>query len=61
MMSLLETDLDDVYACANVLQQYAGGLTIIKILRGGCQLFTKLYPFLRTQQSLYSPKARYTR
>ncbi|CAF1108289.1 unnamed protein product [Adineta ricciae] len=31
--SLPLNEKDDVYACANVLQQYAGGLTIIKILR----------------------------
>lgn len=47
---------DEIYSCANVLRQYAGGLIIIKIVRGGYQLFSKLYPFLRTQQSLYSPK-----
>ncbi|UJR29216.1 hypothetical protein I4U23_010430 [Adineta vaga] len=54
--SLPLNEQDDVYACANLLQQYTGGLTVIKIVRGGYQLFTKLYPFLRTQQSLYSPK-----
>lgn len=32
----------------------------IKIVRGGYQLFSKLYPFLRTQQSLYSPKVRFS-
>jgi len=51
--------LDDIYACANLLQQHAGGLIIIKIVRGGYQLFSKLYPFLRTQQSLYSPKVNF--
>ncbi|CAF1503183.1 unnamed protein product [Adineta steineri] len=54
--SLPLNEQDDIYACANLLQQHAGGLTIIKIVRGGYQLFTKLYPFLRTQQNLYSPK-----
>ncbi len=50
--------LDGIYACANLLQQHAGGLIIIKIVRGGYQLFSKLYPFHRTQQSLYSPKVQ---
>jgi hypothetical protein len=51
-------DLDDIYACANLMKQHAGGLTSIKIVQGGYQLFSKLYPFLRTQRSLYSPKVR---
>jgi hypothetical protein len=51
--------LDNIYACANLLQQHAGGSIIIKIVRGGYQLFSKLYPFLRTQQSLYSPRVSF--
>lgn len=52
--------LDDIYACGQLLQQHGGGLTTIKVVRGGYQLFSKLYPFLRTQRSLYSPKVRYS-
>jgi serine/threonine/tyrosine-interacting-like protein 1 len=51
--------LDDIYACVNLLQQHAGGSMTIKIVQGGYQFFSKLYPFLRTQRSLYSPKVKF--
>ncbi|CAF1239582.1 unnamed protein product [Rotaria sordida] len=47
---------DDIYVCGNLLHQHVTGLTTIKIVQGGFQLFSKLYPFLRTHQSLYSPR-----
>ncbi|CAF3415227.1 unnamed protein product [Rotaria socialis] len=47
---------DEIYICASLLQQHVTALTTIRIVKGGFQLFSKLYPFLRTSQSLYSPK-----
>ncbi|CAF4336014.1 unnamed protein product, partial [Rotaria magnacalcarata] len=50
----------EIYTCASLLQQHATALTTIRIVKGGFQLFSKLYPFLRTSQSLYSPKVKFT-
>ena len=47
---------DEIHACAQLLQEHAGGLITIKIVLGGYELFSKFYPFLRTQRSLYSPR-----
>ncbi|UJR18536.1 hypothetical protein I4U23_005443 [Adineta vaga] len=50
------SEQDDIYTCTHLLSKYAGGLTTIKIINGGYELFSKSYPFLRTQQIFYSPK-----
>ncbi|CAF1448170.1 unnamed protein product [Adineta ricciae] len=50
------SEQDDIYTCANLLSKYAGGLITIKIINGGYELFSKFYPFLRTQRIFYSPK-----
>jgi serine/threonine/tyrosine-interacting-like protein 1 len=33
-----------------------GSKTTVKVLKGGYELFSRLYPFLRTQQIIYMPR-----
>ena len=54
----MKISLDDLYTCANLLSKYAGGLITIKIINGGYELFSKFYPFLRTQRIFYTPKVK---
>ncbi|CAH1231629.1 STYXL1 [Branchiostoma lanceolatum] len=48
-------DKGDAIACATVLAN-SGSKNPVKVLRGGYEDFSALYPFLRTQKIIYMPR-----
>ena len=41
--------------CAQVLSEN-GSKNTVRILKGGFELFSRFYPFLRTQKIIYMPR-----
>jgi serine/threonine/tyrosine-interacting-like protein 1 len=44
--------------CAKLISE-CGSKNTVKILKGGYELFSRYYPFLRTQKIIYMPRVNF--